>query len=198
MLFRALRPYSSVNTCYSCFSAEICKDLVKNCFLDQRSCNFQKMLISILCFFDLNNSAKLVGHMLGNSNRFYWSVFPEFITFSIFSISKSYSQFLIDNIRLEFGKLFNWIQIIIQLRLQGRCFLVNLAKFLRIPYLQNTSEQLLLGFSIHLTVFATQWFYLFLNMFYQGFQMWWISWTLHLVNFTLQNKTPSCCCMATT
>ena len=41
-------------------------------------------------------------------------------------------------------------------------------------------------------------FFLFLNMFYHVFRTWWISWSLHLENFTLQNKQPSCCCMTTT
>ena len=35
-------------------------------------------------------------------------------------------------------------------------------------------------------------------MFYHVFRTWWISWSLHLENFTLQNKQPSCCCMTTT
>ena len=52
-----------------------------------------------------------------------------------------------------------WIRnpVIKQLRLQCGCVPVNFAKFLRTPYLQSTSEQLLLDFFIHLTVFATQW-----------------------------------------
>ena len=70
--------------------------------------------------------------------------------------SKCYSEFLIDFIRLEFAKLFKWIQIIVQLRIQYKCFPVNIAKCLRIPYLQNSSEQLLLDVYIHLTIVATQ------------------------------------------
>ena len=52
-----------------------------------------------------------------------------------------------------------WIRnpVIKQLRLQCGCVPVNFAKFLRTPYLQSTSEQLLLDFFTHLTVFATQW-----------------------------------------
>ena len=70
---------------------------------------------------------------------------------------KCYSEFFIDVIRLEIGKLFKWIQMIVQLRLQCRFFLVNFAKILKTPYLQDTSEQLHLDFFVHLTVFATQW-----------------------------------------
>ena len=46
-----------------------------------------------------------------------------------------------DVIRLEFGKLFNWIQIIVQFRVQCRCFLVSFAKFLRTPYLQRLRKK---------------------------------------------------------
>ena len=46
-----------------------------------------------------------------------------------------------DVIRLEFGKLFNWIQIIVQFRVQCRCFLVSFAKFLRTPYLQTLRKK---------------------------------------------------------
>ena len=70
---------------------------------------------------------------------------------------KCYSEFFIDVIRLEIGKLFKWNQMIVQLRLQCRFFPVNFAKILKIPYLQDTSEQLHLDFFVHLTVFATQW-----------------------------------------
>ena len=55
--------------------------------------------------------------------------------------SKCYSEFLIDVIRLEFGKLFNWIQIIVQFKLQCRCFPVNFATFLRTPYFQTLRKK---------------------------------------------------------
>ena len=55
--------------------------------------------------------------------------------------SKCYSEFLTDVIRLEFGKLFNWIQIIVQFKLQCRCFPVNFATFLRTPYLQTLRKK---------------------------------------------------------
>ena len=32
--------------------------------------------------------------------------------------------------------------------------------------------------------------FIFLNMFYYGFRTWWISWDLHLDNFTVRNKRP--------
>ena len=42
----------------------------------------------------------------------------------------------------------------IKKRLQCRCFPVSFAKFLRTPFLENTSGRLLLDFSIHLTIFC--------------------------------------------
>ena len=66
-------------------------------------------------------------------------------------------------------------------RLQHRCFPENLAEFLRIPFWQKTSRQLLLDFFIHLTeVFsAIQWtnrnhiFYIFKHV---------LSWLSNLMN----------------
>ena len=153
--------------------------------------------------------------------------------------SKCHSEFLIDVIRLEFAKLFNWIQMNMvfkssrptkfykigflekirrihmetteiynsnKKRLQCWCFPVNLAKFLRTFRYRTPSASTSGFFLFALLFFANRnqvsrsqvfscefceffkklienRFFLFFNMFYQGFQKWWISWTLHLENF---------------
>ena len=78
-----------------------------------------------------------------------------------------------------------------------RCFSVNFAKFLRTPVLQNTSGRLLLDFFIRFPGFfffckpINFQGFLFFNMFYHGFQTWWISWTLHLENFLGETNDPA-------
>ena len=59
--------------------------LIEENQLDQRSYNFQKLMFSLLKFYDENNIDKLVVDMWGDcSNRLCQSNFPKFNTFQIF------------------------------------------------------------------------------------------------------------------
>ena len=102
-------------------------------------------------------------------------------------------------IHMETTEIYNSNKI----RLQCWCFPVNLAKFLRTFCYRTPSASTSNFFLFALLFFANRnqvsrsqvfscefceffkklienRFFLFLNMFYQGFQKWWISWTLHL------------------
>ena len=100
-------------------------------------------------------------------------------------------------------KLFSWIQIIVQLRLNCGVCLWILQKNLRTPYLLNISKRPCLDFFIHLNVFTTHWvnrdqfFFYFWTCFITAFKRDECH-KLCIWKTTLRNKWLRCYCMGTT
>ena len=158
----------------------------------QRSCIFWK-LFSLLILFYENNVEKLVGDMWGYSFNWLCQLLYNWIRMNMI-FKSSCSQIFYKIAALKNFTKFKWKHLrpvakSVKKRLQHRCFPVNFVKFLKTPFLQNTSGQLLLNFFIYFTVslppseLIENRLFPFLNMFYYKSHL---SNVMNIMNFAIE------------
>ena len=123
--------------------SKICRDLVS--WVKKKS---RPKKLSLLIFSDENNIAKLVLDMWQNCFNRLCQLLNNWIP------NEHHSQMFYKlGVLKNFAK-FTWIH---QRETPAQVFLANFAKFLRTPFLQNTSGQMFLDFFMFYCFFVIQW-----------------------------------------